>query len=204
MQDDPTGASIYHTLKGSHIDWVKVIHLLDGQRIITCSLDGTLRLRYLQSGSQILNDWRDRESEVGPGIVNAIALSPDGKCVVSGGYSAVKLWNVDSRKVIATWRVRKDNVMSVCWNPDGGRVVSGSYYGTVRVWDVESGETVLAIDAGLGSLKAVIYSPDETMIATAGEKEFIKTWDAKTGEVVAILKGTCDSHISPLIRSGNA
>jgi WD40 repeat protein len=144
----------------------------------------------LQSGrqlSKISNDWRDRENEVG--IVNTIALSPDGKCVVSGGYSAVRLWNVDSGKVIAKWWVPKDNVMSVCWNRDGGRVVSGSYSGTVRVWDVESGETVLAFNTGFGSLKAVIYSPDETMIATAGEKEFIKIWNAKTGEFVTILEG---------------
>jgi WD40 repeat protein len=51
-----------------------VVHLPGGQRIITCSDDGSLRLWNLKSGKQIGEDWRDRESKV-----EGIALSPDGK-----------------------------------------------------------------------------------------------------------------------------
>ncbi|KAJ8595416.1 WD40 repeat-like protein, partial [Rhizopogon salebrosus TDB-379] len=83
-----------------HTDSVSgVIHLLDGQRIITSSQDGSLRLWNMESGLQIGEDWRDGDSPV-----RAIALSPDGKQVASGSDDgAVRLWGIDTRKVIATW-----------------------------------------------------------------------------------------------------
>src|ERR1700709_41272 len=151
-----------------HTDEVRgVIHLSGEQRMITCSLDGSLRLWNLQTGKQIGNDWRDGESKV-----YTIALSPDGKKVVSGSNDAVvRLWDIDMGKVIAKWTGHNSRVWNICWNRDGGRIVSGGNEGTVRVWDVESGKTVLAIETGLMHVLAVIYSPDTTMIATGGEGE---------------------------------
>jgi len=164
-----------------------VIHLPGGQRIMTCSSDGSLRMWNLKSGEQIGKDWRDGESEL-----NAIALSPDGKQLVSGSDDgAVRLWDIDTGKVITKWTGHTSTVRSVRWNRDGGRVLSGSNDGTARVWDVERGETILTIKTE--QMYSAIYSPDETMIATDGnEKENIKIFDAKTGKLVAILKGHTD------------
>jgi WD40 repeat protein len=177
-----------------HTDEVRgVIHLKGEQRIITCSVDGSLRVWNLQTGKQIGNDWRDGESDF-----NTIALSPDGRQVVSGSNDAVvRLWDVDMGKVIAKWMGHNDVVWDVSWNRDGRRIVSGDDNGTVRVWDVESGKTVLVIETGLTQVWAVIYSPDTTMIATASggwmTEEFLKIWDAKTGKHLANLKGHAGS-----------
>jgi WD40 repeat protein len=76
----------------------------------------------LESGKQIGKDWRDGESEV-----KSIALSPDGQKVVSGSYdSAVRLWDIDTGKVIAKWMGHTRSVLSVRWSRDGQRVLSGS------------------------------------------------------------------------------
>jgi len=182
-----------------------VIHLPEGQRIITCSYDGSLRVWNLKSGEQLREDWRDGVSQV-----ESIALSPDGKKVVSGSTNgAVRLWDIDTCKVITTWMGHTDRVVSVFWSQDGRRVLSGSEDGTARQWDVESGETqnvesgeaILAwIRTGHICVWAVVYSPDMTLIATAGRdgpwfdtSSSVQIWDAKTGELVATLKGHTDS-----------
>src|ERR1700709_816559 len=73
------------------------IHLPGGQRMMTCSEDGSLRVWDLQSEQQMGNDWRDGES-----AVYAIGLSPDGKKVVSGSADGTtRLWDVDTGKVVA-------------------------------------------------------------------------------------------------------
>src|SRR6266436_4616375 len=73
-----------------------VIHLPGGQRIITCSEDGSLRMWNLKSGKKIGKAWWDGESEL-----NAIALSPDGKQLVSGSDDGeVRLWDIDTCKII--------------------------------------------------------------------------------------------------------
>jgi hypothetical protein len=162
---------------------------------MTCSSDGSLRVWNLESGKQIGDDWRDGDSEV-----RTIALSPDGKKVVSGGSvdGAVKLWDIDTGKVITKWMGHTKPVWSVCWSRDGRRVVSGSYDGTAREWDVENGETILGpIETWHEHVEAVVYSPDMTMFATAGSNwlsipdpdSAIKIWNLQTGELVTTLKG---------------
>jgi len=177
-----------------HTDLVfGIIHLPDGERIITCSVDGSLRLWNLKNGLQIGEDWR------GESAVYTIASSPDGKTVTSGsGDGAVRLWDVATCKVIAKWTGHSAAVLSICWSQDGRQVLSGSQDGGVRVWDVESGKTTLQIEPtnpeheNMGqSVCPVVYSPDETMIASGGsgkDSKKTKIWDAKTFELVATLE----------------
>jgi WD40 repeat protein len=177
--------------------WVfGALHLPDGQCIVTCSFDSSLRVWNLKTGKQTGEDWRDGDSAVW-----TIALSPDGKKVVSGSEDGgVRLWDIDTGKVIAKWMVHTKGVESVCWSRDGQRVLSGYYDGTARVWDVEKGVTILSpIDTGYERMMAIVYSPDMTLIATGGydwldSTEFpVKIWDAKTGKLVATLKGHTNS-----------
>jgi WD40 repeat protein len=136
-----------------------------------------------------MGSWQDGECGV-----YTIALSPDGKKVVSGYEDgAVKLWDIGgcNLKVIAKWTGHAKRVTSVCWNRDGRRVVSGSEDGTARVW--EGGKTILGpIKTGLINVKAVIYLANMTIIATGGyskTKKFIKIWDANTGKLITNLIG---------------
>src|SRR5258708_2789856 len=77
-----------------------ILRLPCGQRIITCSHDGSLRVWDLESGTQVGKAWRDEDS----GEVPTIALSPDGKTVASGSWDgAVRLWDIDTGKVIKKW-----------------------------------------------------------------------------------------------------
>jgi WD40 repeat protein len=161
-----------------------------------------------KSGKQIGDDWRD-----GDIAVWSIALSPDGKKVVSGGLDgAVRLWDIDTCKVIKKWTGHTRAVASVCWSRDGRRVLSGSWDGTARQWDVQSVETnpepigiiLASIKTGHEEVWAVVYSPDTTFIATGGRdgllqlsldpvESSVKIWDAKTGKLVATLKGHTNS-----------
>jgi WD40 repeat protein len=125
---------------------------------------------------------------------NVIALSPDGQKIVSQSG----MWDIDAGKLETKWTEYMGFFESVCWNRDGGRVMSGYRDGTAREWDVESGKIVRVIETGIKEMKAVIFSPDSTMFATGGgrghpkkeeKEEFLKIWDAKTGELVTNLKG---------------
>jgi WD40 repeat protein len=181
-----------------HSEWLEsAIHLPGGQRMMTCSRDGSLRVWNLKSGKQIGQEWRDGNNRVW-----TIRLSPDGKKVVSGSDDGlVRLWDMDTRKVIAKWTGHAGTVRSVCWSRDGRQVVSGSEDGTVREWDVEKGETILGpIETGHKHVFTVVYSPDMTMFATGGYGEpspdtdsAIKIWDLKTGKLAATLKGHTQS-----------
>ncbi|KIK32476.1 hypothetical protein CY34DRAFT_814256 [Suillus luteus UH-Slu-Lm8-n1] len=157
-----------------------ILCLPDGKRIIVLSYDGSFRVWDLETGTQIGEEWEDKDDRVW-----TMVLSPDGKKVASARCfdGAVKLWSVtvDTGKVIKTWTGHTSWVKSVGWSPDGGRVVSGSEDGTFRVWDVESGKTIL------GPIKA--GEEVEAMIATSAIRGGLKIWDADSGELLKTFKG---------------
>jgi WD40 repeat protein len=171
-----------------HTGWVTgVVHLPGGRQFLTCSADSSLRLWDLETGTQIGKDWRDEGGDAGAW---SMALSPNVQTVASGyNDGTVRLWNVETRKVIAKWEGHTNLVGALCWSGDGKQVLSGSWDGRARVWNVKRGKSVLTIKTGHNWVNAVIYSPDGTKIATGGNDEnAIKIWDAKTCELFKMLK----------------
>jgi WD40 repeat protein len=158
-----------------------VVPLPGGQlRAITCSLDGSLRLWGLESGAQIGNDWRDYgvKGDTIAGVMT-IALSPDGKTVASGSQDGtIRLWDIQTGKVVTTRAKHLERVGSMCWSPDGEELVSGFRDGIIVQWMVKRGDGQTWF-TGHNSVYAVSYSPDATMIATSGhdEMEEIEIWD---------------------------
>jgi WD40 repeat protein len=158
---------------------------------MSCSLDGSIRIWDLESGTQVGEAWKDEEC----GGLPAIALSPDGKKVVTGSDDgAVRLWDIETGKVVKKFTGHTNRVLSVSWRPDRGQVVSGSDDETFRVWDVENGETILMLAPIMRKREddhvwpVCKYSPDGDMIATGGDNYGLKVWDANTGELLKTLQ----------------
>ncbi|KAG2751896.1 WD40 repeat-like protein [Suillus brevipes Sb2] len=185
-------------LRKTKVDSLRAILCLPDKKRIIVNNGGSLQVWDLETGTQVGEEWEDKDFRVEP-----IALSPDGKKIASGSWNgAVKLWNVDTGKVIQTWKGQTDRVNSVSWSSDGERVVSGSSDGMFTVWDVESGKTILGpinthlADDVLGVL-GVCYSPDidAKMIATGGNSydRGLQIWNADSGELLKTFRGvfTC-------------
>lgn len=185
-----TPAVATHRAMLSHTSWVEgVAHLPERRQIITCAVHDSLRLWDVESGAQIGEDWRDGNDLLTG--VRSMALSPNGKMIVSGSRDNhnVRVWNVEARKVIAKWEGHTKFVGALSWSADSKQVLSGSWDGTTRAWDVKSAKTVLAIKTGHEVVQVAIYSPDATKIATGGLNEnAVKIWDTKTGELLKTLK----------------
>jgi hypothetical protein len=93
--------------------------------------------------------WRIKTKElvasfpVPSGGMNDLVFSRDGRFVAAatgrkrGGDGHVVVWSTAEKKLLHTFRGHKDLVYSVCFSPDGSRVVSGSEDMTIRVWKVE-------------------------------------------------------------------
>lgn len=70
-----------------------------------------------------------------------------------------------------------DSIRSVCFSPDGTRIVSGDSNRTVKVWAAANGNELHTLTGQFAS-----YSPDGKWIATGQHDGTVKVWNATTGK----------------------
>jgi eukaryotic-like serine/threonine-protein kinase len=109
--------------------------------------------------------------------VSAVAWSPDGKYIASGGQdSTVRVWNAMTGKPRLTYTGHSNEVWAVAWSPDGKYIAFGSNDGTVQVWDATTGNTRLTYAGHSMKVNTVAWSPDGKYIASGSDDQTVQVW----------------------------
>ncbi|MGL5876314.1 MAG: WD40 repeat domain-containing protein, partial [Xenococcaceae cyanobacterium] len=70
--------------------------------------------------------------------VTGVVFSADGKIVSSSWDKTIKLWQVDTGKLIETLEGHAKEIVSTTISLDGKTIVSGSADGSIKVWQKRS------------------------------------------------------------------
>jgi WD40 repeat protein len=129
--------------------------------VLTGSWDHTARLWRVSDGKQFGPDLAH------PGWVMAVAFSPDGKTLLTGGEGPdggeARLWRVADGRPISLPLPHRNRVTAVAFSPDGKICLTagGLGRGEARLWDVASGLSLCPPRLfEFGSIDAVAFSPD--------------------------------------------
>jgi WD40 repeat protein len=134
--------------------------------------------------------------------VNAVALSPDGRTIVSGSLDrTVKVWDAHDGRLLRSLEGHTDSVNAVAVSPDGRFIVSGSDDKTVKVWDAASGRLLRSLDGHTDRVRAVAVSPDGRTIVSGSHDRTIRAWDLVSGESRVLFWN--DAAIFSLALSGD-
>jgi WD40 repeat protein len=112
-------------------------------------------------------DGRRRHTLKGhPSALLALAASPDGKRLVSGGADAtLRVWDPQDGRLLRVLAGHGDRVNALAWSPDGRHLASGSRDRSVRIWQPEIGR-MLRIVPHEAEVLALAW-PDELVTAAA-------------------------------------
>ena len=122
----------------------------------------------------------------------AVAWTPDGKSVVSGGFDkSVRIWDVASRKETRRFDGHTGLVLTVAVDKDGKQILSGSLDKTAKVWEIPPAGPSKVFADNPGRVRSIAQSPDGKQFAAAAGK-VVRIWDVETSRPIRDLSGATD------------
>jgi len=147
-----------------------------------------------------------------------LAFSPDGTKIATGSFlprpqislldplhpkpdrdspGLVRVWDVDTGKLLSSFQDQKGVVLSLAFSPDGKQIASSSINpdNSFVVWDADSGNVIKRITGHKSHLHRLRFSPDGRFIAAGETDGTVKLWNSDTFEETLHI----DAHTAPVV-----
>jgi len=109
------------------------------------------------------------------GAVHALALSEDGRWLVTGGNTGARFWNTTDGRGSLQMRAPAP-VRKLALNLTGRRVLGACGDGSIRLWEAAAGRELFAVK-NLTQPLAIAFGADDSLLAIAGEDSGLHAFD---------------------------
>lgn len=117
----------------------------------------------------------------------SVVVSPDKQTVIgSGANQTIKVWNLETGKVLKTLSGHRDVVRSLVLVPDGKTLMSGSGDRTLKIWDLQTNRVIQTLNQG-SSVWGLALSPDGKTVFSGGEDGLLRVWQFATGDLLQTI-----------------
>ena len=166
----------------SHGDSVSCIAFGPGNELVSGSYDRKVILwqfnREAPDRHEFCRQGQPRKFEGHGSEVRCVAMSPDGKWVVSGSKSnTIRVWNVNAKRQEGeAISAHKGCVYCVAVLPDCQRFISGGEDGVIRAWHLTNKSLMHTLNGHTGSVMSVAILGSGPRLVSSSTDASIKIW----------------------------
>ena len=140
------------------------------------------------------------------GVVRAVAFTPDGKILASGGGEdrdgELMLWDVVTGKNRTNLYGNFAQVTGVAFTPDGKTLASVSLGGYIQLWEVATGKNTMTFPRPDVFPEHIAFCPDNKTLISVGSSNKIpcevNLWEVTTGKNTASYQ---PDFVKPSVKS---
>lgn len=120
--------------------------------------------------------------------VFALAYSPDGKTIVSGGRDAsLKFWDTEKFEIQQNIAAHMYAINYLSFREDGKYFVTCSMDKSIKVWDMEAFKLLKVIDkaryVGHGtSINKVLWTKNKDQVVAISDDHTVSVWEINIGQ----------------------
>jgi len=127
-------------------------------------------------------------------VVQALAISPDGRWIASSGFREVLLWDSQTGLLRRKFTDFADRIVCLDFSKDGKLLATGggapTEDGEIKVFEVATGNVVVDIKNGHSdTVFGVRFSPDGTKLAACSADKFVKVFELPSGKFLKSFEG---------------
>jgi WD40 repeat protein len=163
---------------------------------ISLAADGTIRSGALLPSWKLQFVLEPSEASKPPiDRVLALAFSPDGKILASGGGvpsrdGELLLWNAaDGSLLREIAGAHSDTVFDLAFTQDGSLLASCAADKFARVFDAKTGKLVRSFEGHTNHVLGVAWNRTGRTLATSGADDVIKVWSLESGQQIRTIPG---------------
>jgi WD40 repeat protein len=166
----------------------------DGRYLITAGADKVVRVWDWRAGKTI-RIIRGQAGFGNDGVIDSLALSPDGKWLAVGGalrdngVNCIRLYDFSSGELKKLLKAHKSPVSALAFSANGSLLISGSLDNTAVIWDVESGQVLHRLEGHHAEIYNVGFTPEGTVAVTGSHDKTLRLWSVADGNPIAVLEG---------------
>jgi WD40 repeat protein/energy-coupling factor transporter ATP-binding protein EcfA2 len=152
------------------------VHIVDpaSGSVYTGHADGVIRL-WGQNATRPMFTFR--ATGIGLAPVTALALSSDGRMMVSGGADGtIRLWDTQSGALLSVFTAHNGAVTALAFAPDRTLFASGGADTTARVWATATGDLRRLLSGHTASINALVFDPSTQGIYTRSDDQTSRLW----------------------------
>jgi WD40 repeat protein len=169
------------TLAG-HSDEVQCLAFSPDGRVLASGDTGhALRLWRVEDGQALAP--HEAQDEQHDSRVAGVSLSVRGVLASAAHDGSVRLWDLDSGRLLHRLSGHRSSALCVAFSPDGTLLASGGLDDKLLLWDAATGGRTGSIQLG-ADVSSLAFSPDGRLLAAGGSTGVLWVWSLEDEEML--------------------